>query len=186
MLIRPALPGDAPAIAAIYAHYVRHTAVTFACREPSAAHYARQIAEGMYPFLAAVDEDGSVAGFAYASAFREKEAFRWGAELTIYLRPGLERCGTGSRLMAGLLAILRRQGYLLAYSCVTLPNEGSLALHRRFGFEQLGVFPRTGYKLGRWHDVIWLHLPLGGMPEHPDEPLPFSALTGEETARLLR
>ena len=184
MLIRPARPEDAQAIAAIYSHYVRETVVTFACHEPSAAHYAAQIKEGVSPFLVA-ESDGHVAGFAYAAPFRQKEAFRWDVELTIYLQPGHGRHGVGSRLMKSLLALLHRQGYLLAYSCVTLPNEGSLRLHRRFGFEELGVFPRTGYKLGRWCDVIWLQLALDECVPEPGEPIPFRDLPSQDISRIL-
>lgn len=184
MRIRPAVPQDAPAIAAIYSHYVRETVITFACEEPAAAHYAEQLEEGRYPFLVAQDENG-IAGFAYAAAFRQKEAFRWDVELTIYLRPGMERQGLGSALMRPLLALLRTQGYLLAYSCITLPNEGSIALHKRFGFEELGIFPRTGYKLGRWCDVIWLQLPLSHPDGEPLEPLAFSQLKEDVVRSIL-
>lgn len=184
MLIRPAHTADAPAIASIYSHYVRETFITFACEEPSAAHYAAQIDEGKYPFLVA-EEDGAVVGFAYAAAFRQKEAYRWDVELTIYVRPGLERQGIGSRLMRPLLEILRRQGFLMAYSCITLPNERSIGLHKRFGFEELGVFPRTGYKLGRWCDVIWLQLALGEHAPDPGEPIPFRDLPAQDISRIL-
>lgn len=184
MHIRPAVPQDAPAIADIYNHYVRETVITFACQDIDAAHFAAQITEGKYPFLAA-ESDGAVVGFAYASEFRQKDAFRWDTELTIYLAPGTERQGVGSRLMNALLRLLQKQGYLMAYSCVTLPNEGSLRLHRRFAFETLGVFPRTGYKLGRWCDVIWLQLPLGSHDSEPTEPRPFASLSLNEIQSLL-
>lgn len=184
MPIRPAAAQDAPAIAEIYNHYVRETVITFACRDIDAAHFAAQIAEGKYPFLVA-ESGEAVVGFAYASEFRQKDAFRWDTELTIYLAPGMERQGAGSRLMGALLRILKRQGYLTAYSCVTLPNEGSLRLHRRFGFTKLGIFPKTGYKLGRWCDVIWLQLPLGRHDSEPAEPRPFASLSADDIQALL-
>lgn len=172
MLIRPAQTADAAAIAAIYGHYVRETCVTFICNEPSAAHYAVQIAEGKYPFLVA-EEAGEVVGFAYAAAFRPHDAYRWDVELTIYLKPGREGRGTGSLLMSALLKHLTNLGYLTAYSCVTVPNERSVALHKRFGFEELGVFPATGYKHGQWHSVLWLSKTLGELANPPREPRPF-------------
>ncbi|MCH5287644.1 MAG: N-acetyltransferase [Christensenellaceae bacterium] len=174
MLIRPAETADAAAIAAIYSHYVRETCITFICKEPSAQHYAAQIAEGKYPFLVA-EEEGEVIGFAYASAFRPHDAFRWDVELTIYLRPGREGKGTGSRLMSALLDELTRLGYLTAYSCITVPNEPSVALHRRFGFDELGVFPATGYKHGQWHGVLWMSKTLADLPNPPEEPRTFRA-----------
>lgn len=184
MLIRPARPEDAAAIADIYGYYVRETVITFACTQPSAEQFADQIREGRYPFLVAEDAD-TVIGFAYAHAYHTKEAFRWDVELTIYLRHGQEQHGTGSRLMRALLALLRRQGYLLAYSCITLPNPASLALHRRFGFTELGVFPRNGYKLGRWCDVIWLQCPLADALPSPAEPQPFASLSPAEVQHLI-
>lgn len=184
MLIRPARPEDAAAIAAIYGYYVRETVITFACTQPSAAQFADQIREGRYPFLVA-EEGGAVLGFAYAHAYHSKEAFRWDVELTIYLRHGQSGRGIGSRLMGALLALLRRQGYLLAYSCITLPNPASLALHRCFGFTELGVFPRNGYKLGRWCDVIWLQCPLGEALPSPQEPQAFSSLSAAEVQQLI-
>ncbi len=182
MIIRRARAADAPAIHDIYAHYVLNTAITFATHAPSAQEYAAHMADLRYPFLAA-EEDG-IAGFAYAASFREKEAYRWDVELTIYLAPGQEKRGTGSLLMAELLRLLSQQGYLNAYSCITLPNEGSIRLHRRFGFDELGVFPRSGFKLNRWHDVIWLGKALGECSQAPQEPRPLPPLTEtEENAR---
>ena len=184
MPVRPARVEDAPAIAAIYSHYALNTVITFATRAPTPEHYARQIAAGAYPFLV-LEEAGQVVGFAYAGAFRPHDAYRWDVELTIYLRPGQEGRHAGRALMAPLLALLRRQGFLLAYSCVTLPNPRSIGLHRHFGFGELGVFPRTGYKLDAWRDVIWLQLALGSHDAAPAEPTPFSALPREEVDRIL-
>lgn len=179
MRIRFAEPSDVPAVAAIYAHYVRETAITFATHVPTAAEYAARIRDDRYPFLVA-DEAGVVQGFAYAAAFREKEAYRWDAEMTIYLAPGCLGAGLGTRLLDGCLRLLRAQGYLNAYSCITLPNERSVGLHRRMGFQELGVFPHTGYKLGKWHDVIWMGLVLGDFADAPDEPKGWRSLPEPE------
>ena len=184
MPVRPARAEDAPAIAAIYGHYARHTVITFASQAPSAEHYARQIASGAYPFLV-LEEDGQVAGFAYAGAFRPHDAYRWDVELTIYLQPGHEGRHAGRALMGPLLSLLRLQGFLTAYSCITLPNPRSIGLHKHFGFEELGVFPRTGYKLDAWLDVIWLQLALGSHEAVPAEPTPFSVLPKAEVDRIL-
>lgn len=173
MEIRRATPADASAIAAIYAHYVRDTAITFATVAPTAEDYAARIADDRYPFLVA-EEAGCVSGFMYAAAFRQKEAYRWDVELTIYLAPGHEGRGTGSALMAACLRILAAQGYLNAYSCITLPGERSIGLHRRFGFEELGVFRKTGYKSGAWHDVVWMGRTLGDLGTAPAEVRPVS------------
>lgn len=169
MQIRTAAPADAASVAAIYDYYVRHTAITFADHTPSPEEYARQMADARYPFLVA-EEGGRVVGFAYAAPFRTKEAYRWDVELTIYADPAHIGVGIGKELMAVCLEKLREMGYLNAYSCITLPNERSVGLHRRFGFEELGVFRKTGYKLGKWHDVIWMGYVLGNFDDTPDEP----------------
>ena len=175
MIIRRAAMADAHRIADIYAHYVHHTAITFATAAPTAQDYQARIADDRYPFLVA-EESGYIVGFAYAAPFRVKEAYRWDVEMTIYLAPGHEGRGTGRRLMEECLRILTAQGYLNAYSCITIPNERSVGLHRRTGFTALGIFPKTGYKLGKWHDVIWMGRILGEFDGEPAEPLPVSAV----------
>ena len=175
MEIRLAMPADAAEIAAIYAYYVRETAITFATEAPAAQDYVNRMADDRFPFLVAVDS-GYVAGFTYAAPFRTKEAYRWDVELTIYLTPGYEGRGIGRALMAQCLQTLTKQGYLNAYSCITLPNERSIGLHRRFGFVELGTFCKTGYKLGKWHDVIWMGRELGKVSGQPAEPKLLSEL----------
>ena len=168
-MVRYANFADAPVIRDIYAHYVRRTAITFATTEPTTADFVAQISDPRYPFLAA-ERNGRLVGFAYAGAFRRKEAYRWDVELTIYLAPGIEGQGVGSELMAELLRILEKQGYVNAYSCITLPGERSVALHRKFGFRELGVFPKTGFKQGKWYDVVWMAKTLCEPTEHQREP----------------
>jgi len=185
MHFRPACPQDAPQIAAIYNHYVQSTAITFAYAAPTAREFAEKILRlgATHPFLVC-EERGEVAGFAYAAPYREKEAFLWDVELTIYLAPEKGGGGLGTALMGRLLACVKDQGFQTAYSCVTLPGEASLRLHRRFGFDTLGVHPRAGYKHGRWHDVIWLALPLGDFSPTPVHPRPFAAYTQQMLEQL--
>lgn len=169
MLIRSAAAQDAAAVAAIYDWYAQHTAITFAAQGPTSAEFAARMADTRYPFFVA-EEQGSIAGFIYAAPWRTKEAYRWGVELTVYLAPGHEGRGAGSLLMARCLETLTAQGYLAAYSCVTLPNPRSIGLHRRFGFEETGIFRRAGWKLGQWHDVVWLAKQLGPQEGEPAAP----------------
>lgn len=168
-MVRYANFADAPVIRDIYAHYVRRTAITFATEEPTTADLVAKISDARYPFLVA-EKNGRLVGFAYADSFRKKEAYRWDVELSIYLAPGIEGQGFGTELMEELLRILTHQGYVNAYSCITLPGERSVRLHKRFGFRELGVFPRTGYKLGQWHDVIWMSKTLNDPEDKPQEP----------------
>jgi len=183
-MIRLARPEDAAQIAAIYDHYARTTCFTFAERGPDAAHYAQVITQGYYPFLV-WEEDECVAGFAYADLFRTKDAYRWDVELTLYLRPECTGRGMGSRLMRTLLALLKAQGFLLAYSCITSSNAPSLALHRKLGFSALGEFLRTGFKHGQWHGVTWMQYALGTFSDAPQEPVPVSSLAADTVSRIL-
>jgi len=168
-MIRFATFADASTVAAIYAHYVHRTSITFVSEAPTAADFVSRISDPRYPFLVAEHND-RVVGFAYASMFRTKAAYRWDVEFSIYLAPGIEGQGIGSQLMEELLAEVEKQGYLNAYSCITMPNDRSVNLHKKFGFEELGRFPRSGYKMGQWHDVIWMGLRLGESEGDPAEP----------------
>ena len=168
-MIRFANFADARAIAAIYAHYVHKTAITFVAEAPTTADFVSRISDPRYPFLVAEHND-RVVGYAYASMFRTKAAYRWDVELSIYLAPGLEGQGVGSQLREELLGAVEKQGYLNAYSCITMPNDRSVNLHKKFGFEELGRFPNSGYKLGQWHDVIWMGKNLYTPEGDPEEP----------------
>ena len=168
-MIRFANFADARAIAAIYAHYVHKTSITFVAEAPTTADFVSRISDPRYPFLVAEKND-RVVGYAYASMFRTKAAYRWDVEISIYLAPGIEGQGIGSELMDRLLLEVEKLGYLNAYSCITMPNDRSVNLHKKFGFEELGRFPNSGYKMGQWHDVIWMGKNLAipeGAPEEP-------------------
>lgn len=168
-MIRFATFADASAVAAIYAHYVHKTAITFVAEAPTSADFVARISDPRYPFLVAEKND-RVVGFAYASTFRTKAAYRWNVELSIYLAHGIEGEGIGSALMAELLDCVERQGFLNAYSCITLPNERGVGLHEKFGFTEMARFPHSGYKMGQWHDVIWMGKPLANPQDTPEEP----------------
>lgn len=183
MHYRPAVPSDAPRLAAIYAPYVAHTAITFATEPLTAAEFEQKILSP-YPFLVC-EADGVVAGYAYASAFREKKAYRWSVEPSIYVDPAFQGKGIGQGLMDRLLNILRLQNFRGVYSCITLPNEKSIRLHKKFCFGEVGRFEKSGYKLGAWRDVVWLYLPLADFPESPAEPLPFSTLSERDVHSIL-
>lgn len=183
MHCRLARPTDAPRLVDIYAPYVANTAVTFATVPLTEADFLHKM-EDVFPFLVC-EEDGQVLGYAYASAFRAKEAYRWDVELSIYVDAAAHRKGVGSKLMRGLLDLLRAQGFKSAYSCITLPNEPSLCLHQHFGFTQVGLFENAGYKLGQWRSVCWLRLPLGDFDGEPAEPLPISQLDENQIMHIL-
>jgi phosphinothricin acetyltransferase len=186
MLLRPARMEDGAALCAIYRPYVMETAITFICKEPTAESFSEKIKSliPQYPFIVC-EENGKALGYAYASALRPHDAYQWDAELSVYVDRNLHGRGIGRKLYAALLELLKVQGYQTVYGVISLPNEKSLALHAAFGFETLGVFPKSGHKLGRWHDIIWLQKTLGEFPENPVPPTPFSKLSPETIQKVL-
>ncbi len=186
MLLRQATPQDGDALCGIYRPYVMETAITFICKEPDADSFSEKIASLMpqYPFIVCED-NGKVLGYAYASALRPHDAYQWDAELSVYVDRDCHGRGIGRRLYAALLDLLTIQGYQTVYGVLSLPNEKSLKLHAAFGFKTLGVFPKSGYKLGQWHDIIWLQKALGSYPQDPTPPTPFSKLPPNVVQKVL-
>ena len=176
--IRAATAQDAPAIAAIYAPIVRDTAISFETKPPGEAEIARRIAavQAVWPWLVSVGADGEVTGYAYASRFRERAAYRWCCESTAHVAESARGQGLGRRLYEALFDMLRRQGFLSVVGVITLPNAASVGLHQAMGFEPVGVYRNAGFKFGAWHDVGWWTLELGPFASEPREPVPFPEL----------
>jgi len=170
-LIRDATTDDAAVCAAIYAPYVCDTAVTFEYEPPAPEEMARRIAVATAGHAWVVYEDaGRVAGYAYAGPYKDRAAYRWTCEVSVYSETGRRRTGAGRALYAGLFERLVARGYHLALAGVTLPNEASEGLHKAMGFELVGVHEQIGWKLGRWHDVARMQkrlVPSEGPPADP-------------------
>jgi len=169
--VRDASAADAAACAAIYAPYVTGTAITFETEPPPAGEMAARIenASRSYAWLV-LEEQGRVVGYAYGGRFHARPAYRWAAEVSVYLEPGRRRTGGGRALYEALLGRLRERGFRIAIAGMTLPNEASVALHEALGFQPVGIYRRIGYKLGEWHDVAWMQRRLlddGGEPPEP-------------------
>jgi L-amino acid N-acyltransferase YncA len=160
MLIRHADPkADAAACAAIYAPYVASSVISLEDVAPGAEEFAGRIARisERYPYLVA-EEDGRIVAFAYGSLHRERAAYRWACESSVYVDESRRRRGTGRALYTALFDLLRRQGLQIVCAGITLPNDASVAFHESFGFELIGVYRRIGWKAGAWHDVGWWQL----------------------------
>lgn len=155
MIIRPALPTDAASIAAIYSHYIIGTTISFEEAPVDAAEITQRIeavlAAGL-PYLVAED-DGSITGYAYATPWRARPAYRSSVETSVYLRDGSHARGTGTALYRALLAQLTHSGYHVAIAGIAQPNAASVALHEKLGFMQVALFREVGRKFGRWVDV---------------------------------
>lgn len=177
-MIRIAVPDDAEAVLSVYAQYI-DTPVTFEYALPSVREFRGRIVTTLeeYPWLV-WEEDGLILGYAYAHRYRVRQAYQWGAELSVYVEKSVHGKGIGSALYEELIRLLVRQGVKTVYGCVTLPNEKSQALHTSLGFTEAGVLRSAGYKAGRWHDVIWYEKPVAPYDDPPAPFCPFPKIQG--------
>ena len=169
--IRAATCDDARAIRDIYAPVVRDTSISFELTEPTVEEMARRIAgvATRVPWLVA-ERGGAVAGYAYATVFRRREAYRWSMETSVYVHANHRRSGVGRALMLALIDVCRALRYRVLVAGATLPNDASERLHEALGFMPVGTFPGVGRKFDAWHGVGFWTLDLGGA-DPPEEPL---------------
>ena len=173
---------DAAGILAVYAPYIRETAITFETEVPALAAFERRVAEigADFPYLV-LEVDGELAGYAYAHRQAERAAYAWNAELSIYLAGKWCGKGLGAPLYRLLERLLAMQGYVNLYGVITASNRGSIALHEKLGYRQIGLHERTGWKFGQWQDVAWLHKRVG-----EGEPGPILSLAALDPAQVAR
>jgi phosphinothricin acetyltransferase len=157
VITRIAEAKDAEALARIYNHYIRESIITFEEIEIAPSEMAGRVAkvnELGLPWLIA-ESDGTMLGYAYAGKWRERSAYRFSAESTVYLDPHHTGRGIGTQLYRELLARLRTTRVHIVIGGVALPNEASVALHEKLGFTKVAHFKEVGFKLGRWIDVAY-------------------------------
>ena len=172
----------------IYAPYVRDTAITFEYDVPDLAEFSCRL-DGVtkkFPWLVA-ELKGSVAGYAYASAFHQRAAYGWCAELAIYLNKDIRGNGLGAILYTALEELLKKQNILLLYACIAETDcedsrltNASTRFHSRLGFREVGRFNKCGYKFGRWFDMVWMEKRLAEPAPHPIAVIPFTSLKKAE------
>jgi len=166
-IIRLATLADAEQVQAIYSPYC-HTPISFELEPPSVEELRGRLAKVLrqYPWLVYQDGD-EVEGYAYATGHRERPAYCWSVDTSVYIRTDRQRRGIGRALYASLLAVLPLQGFVNAFAGVTLPNPASVGLHEAMGFQGVGVYRRVGFKCGAWHDTVWYQRPLQSSPDEP-------------------
>lgn len=170
-MIRPAVSADARQIAEIYRPFCEDSCVSFETEAPGADEIAARIGKVSRRHHWLVDdEDGRIAGYAYASPHRERAAYRWVVEVTIYMDADYRGRGRGRALYSELFGRLRRQGIFKAYAGILVPNPASQAFHESMGFTLVGIYRKIGYKLGAWRDVGWWQLALLPEIDSPGEP----------------
>lgn len=157
---------------AIYAPYVRDTAITFELDPPTVDEMATRIATAVqtHAWLVLEDDDGTVVGYAYGGVLKPRAAYRWSCEVSIYLEQGRRRTGGGRALYEALFDRLTARGYRTAVAGMTLPNPASEGLHTALGFEPIGTYRKIGWKHNTWHDVHWTQRRLATTDDPPTEP----------------
>ncbi len=169
--IRPVTADDAEQLLQIYAPYVLTTPITFEYEVPSLHDFKERIKtiSSRYPYLVAIS-DKQIVGYCYASCFKPRTAYDWSVETSIYLDSSLRGQGIGSKLYKQLEQILLQQNICNVCACITFPNPESISFHERFGYKEVAHFTKSGYKFGKWHDMIWMEK---SICDHPVTPAPF-------------
>ena len=169
IVIRSVSLNDAEALLNIYAYYVKNTAITFEYDVPTLEEFKQRITNTLkkYPYLV-VEKEGTILGYAYAGVFKNRAAYDWSAEVTIYLKYDAVKCGLGRMLYEALETEMKKRGFLNLYACIGYPIEedeyltrNSAEFHAHLGYQTVGEFHKCGYKFGRWYNMIWMEKLIG-------------------------
>lgn len=172
---------DAEEILAIYAEYVKKTAITFEYEVPDMEEFRGRIRHTLerFPYLVA-RENGKIVGYAYASPFKARPAYDWAVETSIYVDRNLRRCGIGRKLYGALEATLKKQGILNMNACIAYPKtedeyltRDSVKFHEKLGYQMVGTFHQCGYKFHRWYDMVWMEKFIGEHRENQQKVISF-------------
>jgi phosphinothricin acetyltransferase len=167
-VMRRAHPSDAESVLSIYRDYIFNSAVTFETEAPSVDEMRTRIASALESHAWLVHERApQLNGYAYATRFHPRPAYRWSTEVSVYVRSGAHGQGIGRALLENLLATLKGRGYVNAFAGIALPNTASVRLFENRGFQQVALHREVGYKLGRWRDVGWWQLRLASATNPP-------------------
>ena len=181
MRIAAATVEDAEELLDIYTYYVEETAISFEYDVPSVEEFRNRIVNisEKYPYLKAVDDDGTILGYAYANTFKGRPAYDWSVETTIYVRKNNRRAGVGKALYQALEKFLSGMGILNMNACIAVTDKedehltnGSTYFHEKMGFQPVGTFHNSGYKFETWYDMIWMEKIIG-MHNCPQEKVSF-------------
>ena len=175
--LRTATPSDAKEILGIYSSYIENTSFTFETETPTTEQFAERIETYLrtWPWLVC-DVDGKIAGYTYGTRYRERVAYQWCTESSIYIHDDYQKMGIGHALYKSLFEILKRQGFRNIYAVINLPNEKSVAFHEKLGFLHFATYEQVGYKLGKWKNVGWWRKIVNEFGMDPEPPVPFEKL----------
>lgn len=189
--VRAATPQDAEQLLEIYTPFVISedcsvSNVSFELTAPSLAEFRQRIVDisSKYPYLVG-EKDGQILGYVYCHPYRERLAYQWSVEVTIYLAPVGQGKGLGRLLYETMEKLLCLQGVTMAYSCITLGNEHSIKMHEALGYRLIGTFSKSGCKNGQWLDTVWLEKQLQPCPKQPDNIKSWRELDPDAVAAVL-
>lgn len=190
--LRLAKPDDAEKLLEIYAPFVISSDrtlsdVSFEYEVPSVEEFTERIKNisAHYPYIVC-ELDGRLLGYVYAHPYIQRAAYQWGAEVTIYLAPAGQGRGLGKVMYAALEALLRLQGIVVTYACITASNEHSVKMHEACGYKIVGTFNNTGFKHGHWLDMVWMEKVIADYPAQPELLKKIGELPDEVVAAILR
>ena len=169
--IRLVTENDAKLVLEIYKPYILDTIITFEYEVPTLEEFIRRIktVSSEYPWLVCL-LGNKIVGYAYAGRHRDRTAYQWSVDAAVYLSPAVHRKGIARILYESLFSILRLQGYYNVYAGISLPNEKSTGFHKAMGFVEIGIYNKTGYKHGSWHNTAWFQLHLAEHAYNPPKP----------------
>lgn len=189
--VRAAMPQDAEQLLEIYTPFVISedcsvSNVSFELTAPSLAEFRQRIVDisSKYPYLVG-EKDGQILGYVYCHPYRERLAYQWSVEVTIYLAPAGQGKGLGRLLYETMEKLLCLQGVTMAYSCITVGNDHSIKMHEAVGYRLIGTFTNSGYKNGQWLDTVWLEKQLQPCPKQPDNIKSWRELDPDAVAAVL-
>lgn len=155
--IRNVTLNDVQELLDIYSYYVLNTTITFEYETPSMNEFTQRIQKitQKYPYLVATLDD-EIIGYAYATSYKERAAYDWSVETTVYVKNDKHGLGIGKELYLHLEQALKEKNIVNMLACITYPNPKSIDFHTKFGFEKVGHFPKVGYKFNEWRDIVWM------------------------------
>ena len=185
--IRVATKDDAAGMLDIYTPFILNSGITQETEAPSVDDFQQRIISNLKerPWLVC-EINNEIAGYAYAGRHRDRKGYQWCTEPSVYISEKYFGVGIAKALYTALFDILKLQGYVNAYAVITLPNERSVAFHKKFGFEYLTTYKQIGYKLGQWHDVGWMQYEINPHNKNPQDPIKFSGIDKLEINSILK
>ena len=176
-IIRVATGDDAAGMLEIYAPFIFNSGITQETEVPSVEDFQQRVIANLdeRPWLVC-EINNEIAGYAYAGKHRDRKGYQWCTEPSVYISEKYFGFGIANALYKASFDILKIQGYVNAYAVITLPNDRSIAFHKKFGFEYLTTYKKIGYKLGQWHDVGWMQYEINPPKEDPADPIKFSQI----------